>query len=410
LDIEICESCCGSLRLKEIPCQFDCTFFTKSELARKHKQIERGQRLDSRGQPVEDFGARVERIQLELERMVCSRNRSFNDVTDHEIMQSVQDALAAVEADPDAEPPESGEPTLEELFCTALRQGPVSLGGITPQERRAAVEALVQAVKPYAAEGGGSRNYVAFLLQTVDVDFGAWRTSDETGHAIQLLRQSRPLAALDILQRESLIHPRDAGLHDLLAVAYTESGRHEEAFEAAQKAVEIHPENASYLSTLIHATASTGRVCAAWNVAGKALALDPPPAAKSRLRQMQRQLMDGIQEQLTQRPHLDIEKLAQFERATYGGLSAVRQGDFDRAEASLTDAVQIDPNCADTQALLGQVYMQQQRWDDARQALGAALQIDPTHESAQQSLEAVGQMEAEAGPKGPQSGGLIIQP
>jgi len=410
LGVEICESCCGSLRLKEIPCQFDCPFFSKSELARKHKQIERGQRLDSRGQPAEDFGARVERFQLELERMVCSRNRSFNDVTDHEIMQTAQDALAAVEADPDAEPPESHEPTLEELFCSALRQGPASLGDLTPHERRAAVEALVQAVKPYAAEGGGSRNYIAFLLQTVDVEFGAWRTSDETMHAIQLLRQSRPLAALDILQRESLSHPDDAALHDLLAVACGESGRHEEGFEAAQKAVGIYPENVGYLSTLIHAAANTGRVCAAWNVATKALALDPPPTAKTRLRQMERQLMEGIQKQLAQRPHFDMEKLAQFERTTHAGLGAIRQGDFDKAETFLTEAVQIDPNCADTQALLGQVYTQQQRWDDARKALGAALQIDPAHESAQRALEAVGQMEAEAGPKPPPSGGLIIQP
>lgn len=404
----ICESCCGRLRGTEIQCTLDCPFFRRAEADKKLRQIERSKRLDEARQAVADSDARVERLQLELERIVCSRNRSFNDVTDHEIMLAAQDALNKVQAEPEGKDTEPDEPDLEALFVTTLREGPKCLKGVTPEERQLAVASLIQSVRPYAEEGGGSRHYVEFLMNTVDEGYAVWRTSEATRNALRLLQSGRPSAAIDILKRECDAHPTDAVLHVITAQACEECDRHEDAFEAAQKAAEINPRNVHFLITLVQAAAHTGRVCAAWNVAGKALALDPGPGDRSWLRDIQGKLMKTIQGQLAGRPHLDMKKLAQFERATYAGLSAARQGQIDQAEAQFREAVEIDPQCADTQAMLGQVYLQQQRVDEAKQAFAAALQIDPKHDAAKRGLAEVGRAaKGSAEPDGP---GVIITP
>ena len=411
LDAKICERCCGSLRGVEIACTSDCPVFRRADLDHKRRQIEKAKRLDGQRQPITSLADRLERFQLELERMICSRNRSFNDVTDHEIMAVAQDALAAVEADPEAQPTPPDEPTLEDTFVGVLRQGPHCLRGVTPDERKQAVDGLVRSVKPYAAEGGGSRNYVAFLSNTVDEEYGAWRTSDEVLAAVRHLRANRPMAAVDILERERDLRPNDASLQQLLSQAYGRSGRHEEAFEAIQKAVEINPDNVDFLESMVVAASETGRYCAAWNVAGKALELSPAPAARTRLRDMHTRLGKAIQQQLAGREHLDMGKLAQFERATFAGLGAMRQGNMPLAETRMEEAVGIDPQCADTRSLLGQVYMQTNRAEEAKQAFAAALRLNPKHEMARMGLEAAG---AAAGDGGPQpkeeGGGRIITP
>ena len=158
---------------------------------------------------------------------------------------------------------------------------------------------------------------------------------------------------------------------------------------------------------MVQASASTGRTCAAWNVASKALALDPPARERSGLRDLQTRLAEAIQEQLAGRPHLDANKLAQFERATFAGLAAMRQGRLEEAEARMREAIDLDSKCADTQTMLGQIYAQQQRMGDARQALGAALRLDPNHEMAQRALETIGSMTEGPDDEGP---GLIVRP
>jgi len=408
LEAEICESCCGRLRGGEVECTLDCPVFSKTEVERKLRQIERAKRADGQGRRITDYEERVERLQLELERMVCSRDRSFNDVTDHEIMMAARDALKSIEDDAEAEGREDdGDSDLEELFSDLLRGGARLLTEPTPGERKDAVAALTRSVLPYAQEGGGSRNYVDFLMRTVDSEYGLWRPPGATIEALRLINAGRLLAALDILQRECDAHPDNAALHDLTAETYLRCERFEEAFEAAQKAIQISPKNQAFLITMVRASACTGRSCAAWNVATKALALDPPARERSELRELQSRLAETIQEQLAGRSHLDASRLAQFERATYAGLAAMRQGRLEEAEARIREAIDIDPKCADTRSMLGQIYAQQQRMGDARQAFGAALRLDPKHETAQRGLEMIGSM-TEA--PGSEDSGLIVRP
>ncbi len=166
---------------------------------------------------------------------------------------------------------------------------------------------------------------------------------------------------------------------------------------------------------MVVAAAQTGRYCAAWNVAGKALDLVPPPAARARLRDMHRRLEDAINKQLQERPHMDAQKLAQFERVVNAGLAALRRGNMEEAEGPLTTATELDPSCADSHTLLGQVYMQTERLEQAKEQFAAALRSDPKHETAQQALAVVGQMLRDGGAsepqtEPPQSGGRIIMP
>lgn len=408
LDAQICESCCGRLRGGEIECTLECPVFSKTEVEGKLRQIEHAKRADEQNRQITDYHERIERLQVELERMVCSRDRSFNDVTDHEVMMAAEDALRSIEDGTEAEKGGEGrDPDLEELFSDMLRSGPACLGDLTHEEQRDAVAALVRSVQPYAQEGGGSRNYVDFLMRTVDLEYGLWRTSDATAEALRLMDDGRILAALDVLQRECDAHPGNAALHDLTARTYLRCERYEEAFDVAQKAIQISPKNVEFLTTMVQASASTGRTCAAWNVAKKALALDPPARERSALRDLQKRLAEAIQEQLGGRPHLDANKLAQFERATFAGLAAMRHGRLEEAEAQMRVAIDLDSKCADTQTMLGQIYAQQQRMGDARQAFGAALRLDPNHEMAQRALETIGSMT-----EGPadQDSGLIVRP
>ena len=408
LDTQICESCCGRLRGGEIECTLECPVFSKTEVERKLRQVERARRADEQGRKITDYGERVERLQLDLERMVCSRDRSFNDVTDHEIMMVAEDALQAVEAGEERRSEEEGhEPDLEGLFSDLLRSATPCLGESTAEERRDAVASLVRSVRPFAQEGGGSRNYVDFLMRTVDAEYGLWRPPGATAEAMRLMNDGRFLAAIDILQRECDAHPDNAALHDIAARAYLQCERYEEAFNAAQRAIQISPKNVEFLITMVQSSASTGRTCAAWNVANKAFALDPPAKERSALRDLQTRLAQAIQEQLAGRPHLDANKLAQFERATFAGMAAMRHGRPEEAEARIKEAIDLDPRCADTQTMLGQIYAQQQRMGDARQAFGTALRLNPKHEMAQRALEMIGSM---AGGQEDRDSGLIVRP
>lgn len=388
----ICESCCGRSRGREIKCALDCPFFSKAEAGKKLRQIARAKRIDDRRQPVADPEVRAERFQIELERRICGRHQGFNDVTDHEIMLAAQDALKKVQAEPQDKGTDSEEPDLEAAFVTVLRAGPACLDGVTDDERRQAVNSLVQSVGLYAEEGGGSRHYVQFLMGTVAQEYDALNASQATHRAMRLLHSGRPMAAIDILKHECDAHPADATLHALAAQAYEECNRHEEALEAAQKAVEINPRSVDFLMLLVQTTANTGRVCAAWNVASKALALSPGPRDRSQLRDIQGKLMKAIEGQLAGRPHLDMNGLAQFERTTYAGISAGQHGQLDEAETRFKEAVEIDPQCADTQSMLGQVYAQQQRIEEAKLAFAAALRLDPQHDAAKRGLAAVGNL------------------
>jgi len=112
---------------------------------------------------------------------------------------------------------------------------------------------------------------------------------------------------------------------------------------------------------------------------------------------------------------MDAQKLAQFERAVNAGLAAARLADIEEAERNFVAATEIDPSCADSHAMLGQLYMQTERLEQAKEQFAAALRSDPKHEAAQQALAAVGQMLRDGGAPAPQaeppqSGGRIIMP
>ncbi len=227
LKASICETCCGTYRLREIACTVDCSVFKRADGDYKQRQIEKARKLDEQRKPITDPEDRLMRLQLELERMACSRNRSFNDVTDHWLMAAAQDALKQVEEAPEGAEHPLDPSTLEGLLALALRDGaPPTLLHITPDERRQVVQRLIASIQPYAAEGGGSRNYVDLLTKTVEAEYGAWRTSDEVLQAVRHLRAGRPLAAIDVLERERDAKPNDAALYHVLSQAYAQAGRH----------------------------------------------------------------------------------------------------------------------------------------------------------------------------------------
>jgi tetratricopeptide (TPR) repeat protein len=54
------------------------------------------------------------------------------------------------------------------------------------------------------------------------------------------------------------------------------------------------------------------------------------------------------------------------------------RGEIDKAEEVARNSLQLDPGFAATQALLGDIYLYQKRWDDALAAHGQALLLDPS--------------------------------
>ena len=406
LEAPICESCCGKLRGHEIQCALDCPVFTRSEAEKKRRQAENASRLDKLREPVVGRDARAERLLTELERMVCARNRSFNDVTDLEVIDTAQEALKKVQADPDIEWPENPERTLEKMFAMALAKGVSYMRDITPEEREACVDSLVKSVRFYADEGGGSRNYVDFLMNTLAAENPPLILSTGTAEALNFLQAKRPLRAIDLLERERDACPDDAMLHHILAQAYAACERYEESFESIQKAVAINPRDIEFLFTMVMASARTGRLCGAWNVLQKALALNPPAARKTELRETETELNEVIQKWLAEHPHLDFSQFAEFERTTHAATKAITERRLDEAEGLLKEAMDIDPRCADVHCLLGETMAYGHRFDDAKKSFDMALLLEPDHEGAKRCLAALDQYAKREG----DDEGVIVKP
>ncbi len=407
LNAEICETCCGTRRIKEIPCPLDCPIFQRTELERKRRLFEKDVGTRRWVPDAATSEERITALQLNLERVIAARDRSFHDVTDHEILAELQAALKAADGEAESEADESQPHSIRAAAFRMLKGEDVWGADIEASERRAAVTRVAEAVEHYAAEGGGSRHYVEFLHRAMDGVIAPIVCNDEVGEALRLLDQRRVSAAIEILEQQAGLHPDDAVIHDLLSQAYREIGRAADAFEEATKAVEINPTDVVFLEHLAVAAALSGRICAAWNVAEKALNIATHPHSRASLRAIRDRLSAEINAMLKQFPHLDAQRLFQFERAMFAVGEALDRGETERGEALLREALQINPQAAEAHALLGLICAQTEREDEAKQELMAALRIDPQHQLANQ-LMAMLQGSSARAPQPPSSGRIIL--
>lgn len=78
-----------------------------------------------------------------------------------------------------------------------------------------------------------------------------------------------------------------------------------------------------------------------------------------------------------------------FETYFSRGIAYTRIEDYDKAEADMKKAIEMNPACADAQYTLGYIYRGQQRYCEAIEQCLIALKIDRGHSKAEQQMTAI---------------------
>ncbi|HEX5481916.1 MAG TPA: tetratricopeptide repeat protein [Terriglobia bacterium] len=197
----------------------------------------------------------------------------------------------------------------------------------------------------------------------------------ELAHVAQQQHDDR--GALGYLAHARVLEPRNASVHFFFGMICVEMDLHQEAYSSLKKAVELDPNNAYYNYAL-------GAVCTQREDATEAVpyfrkycALRPQdPRGKLALgaAYYYSHDLDSARAEL-----LKIENV----KTTSGGANyylgriANDQGNWAEAAQSLEQAIRDDPHYADAYAMLGNVYLNQKRYEKAGNALRRALEIDP---------------------------------
>jgi tetratricopeptide (TPR) repeat protein len=191
--------------------------------------------------------------------------------------------------------------------------------------------------------------------------------NDPRGYAIKAraLVYSDPTTAIPTAVNGLEADPNFAALHAVLAIAYTNIGRYQEALTRGQKAVELDPLDAVAHRSYSYALIYVGRYQQAIDQLQQAIDLNPrltaPYFELAQVYKVQKDMAMGI---AIYQHILEIEpnsaKAYQRMCATY-----VEVGQFQQGEPFCDKAIDIDPNYSDAYKVLGQLQYARRNYEGA---------------------------------------------
>lgn len=213
---------------------------------------------------------------------------------------------------------------------------------------------------------------------------------DEMNQGVALAQSHRPDEAYDHLERATSIDPTNDLAFYNLSIVYMQTQKWDRAKEAIQKAISVKPDSATYQDKLGTILVQMSDYAGAKVAFGKALELDGSLfKASYKLAQMNERL-DDPQEALVryteaiQKGPRFLEAYAELGRL-YADLGFLDQS-VQVLESGLQVAIEGSEEAANVHQLLGTVYQQQRKFDDAIREFQAALKADPTLDEALFSL------------------------
>jgi tetratricopeptide (TPR) repeat protein len=206
-----------------------------------------------------------------------------------------------------------------------------------------------------------------------------WSEGDPLARGSAALRSGDIQSALAHLKMAVESAPNRAEAHRIRAVAYRENDQRDESFEEFRTAIRLNPSDERARISLAEAFNAAGQDAGAERVLGEAI--ESFPAAG------QAHYNLGRLYRLTAR---NLDAVRSFERAaalnplvgsdhlyeTIGAIHVV-EANFDSAIDALQKRVDVSPNNAEAHRILAEVYLQQNRHDEALAEFLVALLVDP---------------------------------
>ncbi|MEW5978266.1 MAG: tetratricopeptide repeat protein [Acidobacteriota bacterium] len=276
------------------------------------------------------------------------------------------------------------EPEPLALACLLLNRQEHYDQTIARLESYAAAQPLTPRLKLLLAEawaGQGSVDKSMAVLQSIPA------SERDSEYAVKLawahtMKEELP-QAVTVLQQAIRQNPGQEKPFDALANVFLRGGAAEDAIDAAEQGLARHPQSAALLLTLGIAEEYLGRHDRGQKALLRSLEQDPSNgyayyvlALSFRISGKAWEQTRGLFEQALQRRPKDG-----LIRINYAQ-ELLRNGEEEYAaklaKASLSSPEFVGP----AQALLGQVYMKQGRWNEAIAALEEAVRLDPANERA----------------------------
>jgi len=238
------------------------------------------------------------------------------------------------------------------------------------------------------------RSVTLAVIMLALVGIGCSRANVESmtamNQGVQLAQQKQYVEAVNALQKATVIDPQNDGAFYNLAIVHMEMRKYEPAKEDLTRAISVAPNNAAYQEKLGTVLIELKE----WNGAKKALEktveLEPTLfKAYYKLAQVDEELDD--QQDALKKYTSSIEKGPTFLPAynALGGLYA-DLGYLDQAVQVCLEGLKVAPagseDAAKIHNLLGTVYQQQRKYDEATKEFQAALKITPGMRDAVFSL------------------------
>ncbi|MEW5938239.1 MAG: tetratricopeptide repeat protein [Chloroflexota bacterium] len=185
------------------------------------------------------------------------------------------------------------------------------------------------------------------------------------------------------LERAEYLAPFNANVRALFGLYWKRLEEYERSLAEFQWAAILEPENPHWQAALGEAYALAGQLPPALEAYQRATALAPTDASFWRLLAVFCATYSYQAAEVGLNAAHQVAALAPDNAASYDllGWLYLSSGLLPEAETALTRALDMDPNLASAHLRLAQVYMQRDRWEEARAELLLARDLDPGGET-----------------------------
>jgi len=219
-----------------------------------------------------------------------------------------------------------------------------------------------------------------------------WNEGDQLARGSAALRNGDVGAALAHLKAAVESSPNRAEAHRILAVAYRENDQRDESIEEFRTAIRLNPSDERARISLADAFNAAGQDGDAEGVLREATESFPGAGQAhynlGRLYRLLARNLDAVrafERAAALNPLVGLDNLYE----TIGALHVV-EANFESAIEALQKRVDVSPNSAEAHRKLGEVYLQQNRSDEALAEFLVALIVDPR---SAQTYAGIGQLQ-----------------